>query len=181
MNKKYRNIRLLIMIGVILILGMTFALYRRSDMKYRSNIEKRDIVHKMYAAYKKDFPGVRDISPKDAMALVKANKAVFVDVRKPAEMRVSMLPNAVTQDQFLRDPQKYSDKTVIGYCTISFRSGKFAEKMAKKGISIYNLEGGILAWVLEGGKVYDAKGETKRIHVYGKKWNYPAAGYEAVW
>jgi sodium/bile acid cotransporter 7 len=92
-----------------------------------------------------------------------------------------MLPEAITEDAFLRNPRKYSDKTVVAYCTISYRSGKFAEAAAKKGIRIYNLEGGLLAWVLEGGKVYDSHGETRRIHVYGKRWNYPARGYESVW
>ena len=95
-------------------------------------------------------------------------------------MEVSMLPHAITQEEFLKDPGKYKDKTVVAYCTISYRSGKFAEEMAKKGIPILNLKGGLLAWVLEGGKVYDSHGETKRIHVYGKEWDYPPAGYESV-
>jgi len=33
---------------------------------------------------------------------------------------------------------------------------------------------------LEGGKVYNALGETKRINVYGKEWDYPPEGYESV-
>jgi len=52
--------------------------------------------------------------------------------------------------------------------------------MSNKGIDIYNLKGGLLAWLLEGGKVYDTNGETKRVHVYGKKWNYLPRGYEPV-
>ena len=43
------------------------------------------------------------------------------------------------------------------------------------------LQAGILAWLLEGGKVYDQRGdETKRVHVYGEKWDYAPAGYETV-
>ena len=52
--------------------------------------------------------------------------------------------------------------------------------MAALGRTVYNLKGGILAWVLEGGAVYDADGESKRIHVYGKEWNYAPADYETV-
>jgi sodium/bile acid cotransporter 7 len=64
----------------------------------------------------------------------------------------------------------YKDHTIIGYCTISYRSGKLAEKLGKKGIKMLNLKGGMLAWVHEGGKVYDDQhGETKRVHVYKKK------------
>ena len=145
------------------------------------DIAKKEIVYKMCADYKKDFPGVEDISPETALKLLRDDKVVFVDTRKPAEMRVSMIPNAVTEEVFESNPQKYTDKTVVAYCTISYRSGKFVEKMMKKRIRIYNLEGGILAWVLEGGNVYDDHGATKRIHVYGKKWNYPAEGYTSVW
>ena len=147
----------------------------------QDDMEKKKIVYGMYADYKKDFPGVKDISPKRALELLGDDAVVFVDTRKPSEMRVSMLPNAVTRDAFLSNSNHYSDKTVVAYCTISYRSGKFAEEAARKGIRIFNLEGGLLAWVLEGGKVYDAQGESKRIHVYGKKWNYPARGYESVW
>jgi sodium/bile acid cotransporter 7 len=95
-------------------------------------------------------------------------------------MEVSMLPKAVTKEDFLRDPDKYKDKTVVVYCTISYRSGEFAEEMAEMRVTVVNLIGGLLAWVLEGGKVYDAHGETKRIHVYGEDWDYPPEGYESV-
>ena len=145
------------------------------------DIAKKEIVYKMYADYKKDFPEVEDISPQMALKLLQDDKIVFVDTRKPAEMRISMLPNAVAEEAFVSNPEKYAHKTVAAYCTISYRSGKFVEEMMKKGIRIYNLQGGILAWILEGGNVYDTDGVTKRIHVYGKRWNYPAAGYESVW
>lgn len=81
---------------------------------------------------------------------------------------------------FVKNYSNYNNQIFIGYCTISYRSGVFAKKMAQKGIIVYNLFGGLLAWVLEGGKVYNSNGETKRIHVYGKKWNYPPQGYEVV-
>ena len=105
---------------------------------------------------------------------------LFIDTRKPSEMKVSMLPGALSKEAFLKDPLKYRDLTIIAYCTISYRSGDFAVRMSNKGIDIYNLEGGLLAWVLEGGKVYDAGRETKRVHVYGKKWNYLPKEYEPV-
>jgi len=149
--------------------------------KSLSNAQKREVVYAMYADYKKDFPAVMDISPQQAMDLLKKDDVVFIDTRKPAEMKVSMLPHAITQKEFLSHPEKYAGKTVVGYCTVSYRSGVFAREMDEKGISVRNLEGGILAWTLEGGKVYDENGkETNRIHVYGKKWNYAPAGYKAV-
>ena len=137
-------------------------------------------VHRMYNQYKREFPHVQEISVSDAMRLYKDGKAVFVDLRTPPEMTISALPGAISRDEYLKKPEEFTGKKVIVYCTISYRSGLFAREMAEKGVTLYNLAGGLLAWVHEGGKVYDAGGETKRIHVYGEKWNYPPTGYEAI-
>jgi len=146
-----------------------------------TDAEKKAIVYRMYADYKKEFPSVADITPGEAMALVKTGPVLFVDTRSAPEMAVSTLPGAVSEAQFRAHTASYRNHTIIAYCTISYRSGKFAEEMAGKGIAVRNLTGGILAWTLEGGKVYDGRGEqTRRIHVYGKKWDFPPAGYESV-
>jgi sodium/bile acid cotransporter 7 len=146
-----------------------------------TDAQKLTKVYDMYNDYRKEFPEVADISPKDAMALLAQGKAVFVDTRSAAEIAVSKIPGAVTGKDFLKSPERYADKTIIVYCTISYRSGLFARKLAKQGIEATNLKGGILAWTLEGGKVVDSHGKTvHRIHVYGEKWNYPPDGYKAV-
>ena len=142
--------------------------------------QKTDIVYNMYDNYRKEFPQVREISPQAAMKEMAQGKILFVDTRKPAEMAVSMLPGAITEEQFLKNPEKFKDKRIVVYCTISYRSGKFAREMANSGIEIFNLRGGLLAWTLEGGKVYDPNGETRRINVYGEEWDYPPEGYESV-
>jgi len=145
-----------------------------------SDGEKKRIVYEMYEGYKKEFPTVQDISVPEAMSLMSTGEVIFVDTRTPEEMAISMLPGALPKAAFLKQPMAYQNTLVVGYCTISYRSGKFAEKMAKKGIKIHNLAGGLLAWVLEGGKIYNVDGETRRIHVYGEKWNYPPMGYTSV-
>ncbi len=138
-------------------------------------------IYEMYVDYKEEFPQVPDITVPEAMRLNQEDKLIFVDIREPEEQAVSMLPNSLTEKQLLANLDHYRDKKIVAYCTISYRSGKFAQKMRKKGLDIYNLKGGLLAWVNEGGKVYDQDQETKRIHVYGRRWNHPPEGYEAVW
>jgi len=146
-----------------------------------SDAEKKKTVYRMYAGYKKDFPNVRDLSPQQAMELLNRDKLVFVDTRKPGEMAVSMLPGAVSKQYFLSHTNQYKEKTIVAYCTISYRSGVFARDLAKEGITVLNLQAGILAWLLEGGKVYDQnEKEVKRVHVYGDKWDYAPEGYESV-
>ena len=142
--------------------------------------QKKVIVYGMYEDYRKEFPDVKEISPQEAMKEIAQGQILFVDTRKPAEMAVSMLPGAITLEAFFKDPEKFKGRRIVVYCTISYRSGKLAREMASNGLEIFNLRGGMLAWVLEGGKVYDAKGETKRINVYGGKWDYPPKGYESV-
>ena len=143
--------------------------------------QKREKVYKMYAKYKKDFPEVQDIDVQLAMELINTGKVIFVDVRPPEERSVSHLPGAISADDFLSNPEKYDDYIKVGYCTISYRSGIFVQEMSQQGIPMYNLRAGLLAWVHAGGKVYDESGETKRIHVYGQKWNLAPERYEAVW
>jgi len=146
-----------------------------------TNADKRQKVKSMYAGYKKQFPEVQDVSPQQAMTLAADQKVVFIDIREPNEQQVSMLPGAITEKEFLIDPANYKDDFKIVYCTISYRSGIFAQKLQKNGIMVYNLRGGLLAWVHDGGKIYDRNGETYRIHVYGPKWNLGPARYEAIW
>ena len=92
-----------------------------------------------------------------------------------------MLPGAISKKQFLQNPGIYGDKTIVTYCTISYRSGIFARDMADKGIQVVNLTGGILAWIHEGGRVYDQNGQIiNRVHVFGDRWNYAPDRYETV-
>jgi sodium/bile acid cotransporter 7 len=146
-----------------------------------SDSQKLREVYRMYDGYRKSFPDVKEVSPQEAMHLVKENRVLFVDVRTPEEQEISMLPSAITEEDYLSNSDKYRDKTIIGYCTISYRSGKLAEKLGEEGLEMLNLKGGMLAWVLEGGKVYDESGETMKIHVYGRKWDYAPQGYKSVW
>ena len=146
-----------------------------------NNPERRARIERMYARYRLLFSSVTDVGIPEAITLMQSEQAVFVDVREPEEQAVSMLPGAITSEDFLAEPEKYKGKVVIGYCTISFRSGKLAGKLAKRGIRIRNLHGGILAWVHHGGKVYDSRGETRRVHVYGRKWDLAPVEYTAVY
>jgi sodium/bile acid cotransporter 7 len=159
-------------------IGLASNLARTSAL---TDAQKRGKVFNMYAEYKKSFPEVQDIDAQLAMELANTGKVIFIDVRPPEERSVSHLPGAISADDFLENPEKYGDYIKIGYCTISYRSGFFAQKMNQNGVPMYNLRAGLLAWVHSGGKVYDEAGETKRIHVYGQEWNLAPERYEAVW
>ena len=65
---------------------------------------------------------------------------------KPEEQAVSMIPGAVTSEVFLADTDRFRGQRIIAYCTISYRSGKLAAKLKRKGITMVNLKGGLLGW-----------------------------------
>ena len=146
-----------------------------------SDAAKHQKIESLYEGYKTEFPDVLDLTPRQAMELMADQKAVFIDTRQPEEQQISRLPGAITESEFLYNYKSYEDHVKIAYCTISYRSGVFVEGFQKNGIPIYNLKGGILAWVHEGGRVYDQSGLTYRIHVYGHEWNLAPEKYEAVW
>ena len=104
-----------------------------------------------------------------------------IDVRQPNEQEVSMLPGAIPHNVFLKNPGKYSEYTKVGYCTIGYRSSRFTQAMKQNGVTIYNLHGGMLGWVHDGGKIYDKNGQSFRIHVYGRPWELAPEGYQEVW
>jgi rhodanese-related sulfurtransferase len=127
------------------------------------------------------------IKAAELKAILEDSNLVLIDVRKPREQEVSMLPHALTTTGFA---EKFrhgipKEKRLVVYCTIGYRSGKYAEELAKQGIKAENLEGGVLAWSFAGGKflVRDAKGEwseTNRIHVYDPEWNIVHPDYVGV-
>lgn len=146
-----------------------------------TNAVKRQMVDDLCDDFHIKFPDVLNVTPQQAMRLSVNQKSIFIDIREQHEQQVSMLPGSITEQDFLDNLKRYADHIKIAYCTISQRSGKFVENLQQEGIPAFNLKGGILAWVHEGGKVYNRNGETQQVHVHDGEWNLVPAGYEAVW
>lgn len=91
--------------------------------------------------------------------LAKSENALLLDVRTPQEFEERHLANAVNIDingeNFEGQIDKLDkNKTVFVYCLSGGRSTTAAAALAKKGFkNIYNLEGGILAWVNAGNPI----------------------------
>ena len=145
-----------------------------------SDEQKKARVYQLYDGFHKEFPEVNDIAVAEAKAQYEANQAIFIDTRKPKEMAVSHLPGAISEKTFLNYPERYAHLTIIAYCTISYRSGYFAQKMSEAGRTVLNLRGGILAWTLEGEPIYHDGQATRRLHVYDKSWDFAPGGYDVV-
>ena len=147
----------------------------------RSARTKIETIDAMYRDYKKSFPNTPDISVDALLATQKTTRVVLVDVREPREREVSMIPGALSSQEFERNIDKYKDRTIVVYCTIGFRSGIYAEKLQNTDLTMLNLRGSILAWVHSGQQVVNTQGPTHRVHVYGPEWNLLPDDYQGVW
>jgi rhodanese-related sulfurtransferase len=145
-----------------------------------TDTEKQQQIEQMYDRYSREFPEVEDISVAQLIQWQPIQKFILVDVRTPEERAVSMIPNAITKEEFEQHIDRYLDADIVVYCTIGYRSGKYAQKYPNN-LNIYNLKGGILAWSHSGGKLTNDRGDTNKIHVFGDRWKLAPNNYEVVW
>ncbi len=105
---------------------------------------------------------------------------VLVDVRSDAEVKVSVIPGAITKAQYEKERQRYQGRLVIPYCTVGGRSGAYAKQLTKDGVKVKNYKGSILKWVDAGLPVVTLDGQpTNRVHTYSDRYRIPAK-YEQV-
>ena len=148
-----------------------------------SESERRAAMLRMVEAIKTDYPDVPTISAVALRAALPSEDILLVDVRTDEERRVSTLPGAISAKDFEARLAELTGegRTVVAYCTIGARSSAYARKMAGRGVDMLNLEGSVLAWTHAGGEFTTGTGATRRLHVYGRRWNLAADGYETVW
>lgn len=149
-----------------------------------SEADKQKQIATMYREYAQEFPQVKSITVTKLQQLQQQNqKIVLVDVRSPQERSVSKIPGAIAPEEFESNLARYSNSetVVVAYCTIGYRSGKYAQKLRRQGINILNLEGSLLAWSHIQGELVDDKESTKKVHVFSRQWQLTANNYQPVW
>ncbi len=107
--------------------------------------------------------------------------SVFLNLKLGAPFYIGPIAPMATHREFLKNPDVYKERTVIAYCTISYRSGKFVRKLRKRGIHVINLRGGLLAWLHAGGPVHRDGITVRKVHVYGKTWDLAPSSYETIY
>ncbi|NDK56570.1 rhodanese-like domain-containing protein [Pontibacter fetidus] len=102
---------------------------------------------------------------------------VLLDVRTPEEYQVSHLKGAKVIDYNTFQADKMTDipkdAQVVVYCSVGMRSSKAGLQLLEAGYKdVQNLRGGLFSWVNKGYPVFDANGQTNRIHAYSRFWSY---------
>lgn len=100
---------------------------------------------------------------------------VLIDVRSDKEIAVSIIPGAITKNDFEKNQADYRDKLIIPYCTVGGRSEKYAKQLLQDGWKVKNYKGSILEWVGAEQPLVTVKGEpTHRVHTYSNRYRVPA-------
>ena len=108
-------------------------------------------------------------------------KFVLVDVRSPKEQSISMIPGAITAQQFEENQTQYWDRTVIAYCTVGVRSEHYARTLIASGQSALNFKDSILGWCAANYPLVTPDGKpTQRVHTYSARYKV-SSEYEAVY
>ena len=151
------------------------SLFNRSDESKRAKIEK------IYQAQRNSFPRIQEITPEKLKEIGSTENVTIVDTRTPEEQEVSMLPKAITVEQFQTHPEQFRGTKVVAYCTIGVRSGMFVKSLEQGEWDAYNLIGAILGWTHVDGELTSSEGPTMNVHIHGPGMNLVADGYKPVW
>ena len=110
-----------------------------------------------------------------ARELKLATPPLLLDVRTPAEFRVSHLAGArfVNFDSLstVQLPDVSRARPIVVYCSVGLRSERLGERLHALGFrQVRNLYGGLFEWVNEGHPVVNASGVTADVHPYSTFW-----------
>ena len=122
----------------------------------------------------KEFPSVKRVSTTElAKELDLRERPVLLDVRTAAEFEISHLSGAqhVDPEAAASEVKLAKDAPIVTYCSVGYRSARFAERLEKAGFrSVRNLEGSIFQWANEGRPLVNARGPATTVHPYDRKW-----------
>jgi rhodanese-related sulfurtransferase len=169
-----------------LLSGMCLFLVGESSQDVRAEspgeLERRKALQTLMDTNRRSFTGVPEVDTATVIKLIAEKKVVLVDVRTKKEQAVSMIPGAITAAEFEKNPSVYKDKVVVSYCTVGYRSAKYAQQMNRKGMVVKSFNGSIIGWCQANEPLAAPDGkETRRVHTYGPKWDLLPPEYEAVW
>ncbi|MGB1799534.1 MAG: rhodanese-like domain-containing protein [Gammaproteobacteria bacterium] len=124
------------------------------------------------AEIEKTFPTVEHISVSE-LKTKDLKDVLLVDVRKDEEFAVSHIPGAVNLEEPLdiAELASQSDKHVIVYCSVGYRSAAVVSELNKLGVSnATNLKGSIFEWANKDLPLINKAGSTREVHPYDEYW-----------
>ncbi|MCO8125342.1 rhodanese-like domain-containing protein [Stieleria sp. TO1_6] len=100
----------------------------------------------------------------------------LVDVRSHAEQAVSMIPGAITAEQYESAPQRHQAQTIVPYCTIGGRSYLYARRLVASGIDAKNYRDSVIGWCRHELPLVTPEGvPTRAVHPYWRVFTVPSS------
>ena len=124
------------------------------------------------------FPEVPQMTTRQ-LAAIRADDAVpdilLLDARTAPEFNVSHLPGAVlaSNTRMALDAlvANDSERTVVVYCSVGYRSSRLAEELGARGFeNVFNLEGSLFQWANEGRPLYRGDKRVYQAHPFDEEW-----------
>jgi len=142
---------------------------------------KRKSVEVMASQIAKKFSDVPQLSIEDYLSWkTNGEDIVLIDVRPMEERKVSIIPGAISIEEYESSLSKFKNKKIVAYCTIGYRSSEYVRKLKKKNIDAFNLKESLLGWAHRGHKFEIGGVKTNKAHVYEEAWNFLPKGYEGI-
>lgn len=176
--------------GLILIVLFVFILivlfFKWRGKRGDTDDDRKRECDRMFELYNKFTGSPPELSYSEYHQLLRDQPVVLVDCRTKEEQAVSMLPDAITKEEFELKKEALKHSAIVCYCTIGMRSGRFVQQLLAqefKNQPVFNLRGSVLGWIHHGLAVIDpeTKKTVKKVHVYGKTWDLAPREYETVW
>lgn len=122
------------------------------------------------------FPEVQRTTVAELHERLQGGEAVvLLDARELSEFEVSHLRGAqLATDEAMaleRLGTLPRETPIVVYCSVGYRSGDLASKLAQRGFSsVENLEGSIFEWANQGLPLEANGEETDLVHPYDEEW-----------
>lgn len=144
--------------------------------------QRVELLEARIQAVGQEFPDVGIVTPQALLELMdRPEELVLIDVRSEEERAVSIIPGAITPEEFEAVADGFSDRSAVAYCTVGVRSSRYAQEMARQGIRVLNLRGSLLAWTYHEGPLEKDGEPTDSVHVYGPSWDLASRTYHSTW
>ena len=169
-----------IIIACLLVFNIGFQAFK-TDSSTKPDLFKQEKIDTLYQKLTSDFDDVSEITARELQDFPDEKQILIVDVRPDQERNISIIPGAISKEEFEKHSDLNKVKPIVVYCTIGYRSAKYAKELYQQGFQVMNLVGGILSWSHIQGELINKAGETSQVHIYKKKFQLVADGYQAVW
>lgn len=136
----------------------------------RPSLVNRELDEKLAQLLRYDVPLV------SVDSLTRMTAPLLLDTRGRYEFQVSHLPGAVRVEPGQAPPTWLDtvprDRLIVVYCSVGYRSEKFARELRAAGFTaVSNLYGSLFEWVDRGHLVVDSTGApTDQVHTYDQRW-----------